>query len=108
MSPSERQARELDETREQKAANCEVLRVISSAPSNLKPVFAPILENAVRISAANFGVISRWDASTLHLIAAHNTPPGLAEFRQRHPSVTTQTGHSSRRFRATLSDRSHK
>jgi hypothetical protein len=49
MSPSERQARELDETREQKAATCEVLRVISSAPSNLKPVFAPILENAVRI-----------------------------------------------------------
>ena len=60
-----------------------MLEVISSSPGDLQPVFATMLENAVRICDATFGNIYRWDGEALHLLAAHNTPPALAEFHRR-------------------------
>jgi GAF domain-containing protein len=44
-----------------------------------------MLENAVRICDATFGNIYRLDGNTLHLVAAHNTPPAFAEARRRSP-----------------------
>ena len=44
-----------------------------------------MLENAVRICDAKFGIIYRWDGEVLHLLAAHNTPPAFAEARRRSP-----------------------
>jgi GAF domain-containing protein len=44
-----------------------------------------MLENAVRICDATFGNIFRCDGDSLHLVAAHNTPPAFAEFRRRSP-----------------------
>jgi GAF domain-containing protein/anti-sigma regulatory factor (Ser/Thr protein kinase) len=81
---------------EQQTATSEVLRVISSSPGDLQPVFASMLENAVRICGANFGNISRWDGSTLHLMAAHNTPPAFAEFRKRSPIRHDSTSVTAR------------
>jgi GAF domain-containing protein len=77
--------RELTESLEQKTATSEVLRVISSSPSDLQPVFAAMLENAARICDAKFGNIYRWDGEHMHLLAAHNTPPALAEARVASP-----------------------
>jgi hypothetical protein len=56
-----RLTRELNEALEQQTATSEVLRVISSSPGALQPVFAAMLENAVRICDATFGFIYRWD-----------------------------------------------
>ncbi len=77
--------RELTESLEQQTATSEVLEVISSSPGDLQPVFAIMLENAVRICDAKFGNIYRWDGEAVHLFAAHNTPPAFAEARRRSP-----------------------
>ena len=77
--------RELSESLEQQTATSEVLQVISSSPGDLQPVFASMLENAVRICDAKFGNIYGWDGSVLHLLAAHNTPPALAAARKNVP-----------------------
>ena len=76
---------DLTEALEQQTATSEVLRVISSSPGDVQPVFATMLENAVRICDATFGNIYRWDGEALHLLAAHNTPPAFAEARRRSP-----------------------
>jgi GAF domain-containing protein len=70
---------------EQQTATSEVLQVISSSPGDLEPVFTTMLEKAAHICDATFGNIFRWDDDTLHLVAAHNTPPAFAEFRRRSP-----------------------
>ena len=76
---------DLTEALEQQTATSEVLQVISSSPGELEPIFAAMLEKAVRICGANFGNIYRWDDETAHLVAAHNTPPAFAEYRRRFP-----------------------
>ena len=76
---------DLSESLEQQTGTSEVLQVISSSPGDLQPVFASMLENAVRICDARFGNIYRWDGDAMHLVATHNTPPALAEARRRSP-----------------------
>ena len=52
-----RLTRELDEALEQQLATSEVLKVISGSPGALETVFQAMLENAVRICGAKFGVL---------------------------------------------------
>ncbi len=80
-----RLTRELNEALEQQTATSEVLQVISRSPGDLEPVFASMLENAVRICDATFGNIYRWDGESLHLLASHNTPPAFVEARRHLP-----------------------
>jgi GAF domain-containing protein len=76
---------ELTESLEQQTATSEVLRVISISPGDLEPVFATMLQNALRICEAAFGNIYRWDGGRGSLVAAYNTPPAFAEARKRSP-----------------------
>ena len=79
----QQRSRELAESLERQTATSEVLQVISSSPGDLQPVFEAMLEKAVRICDAKFGNIYRWDGELMHLLAAHNTPPALAEVRRQ-------------------------
>ena len=76
---------DLSEALEQQTATSEVLQVISSFPGNPQPVFAAMLENAVRICDASFGGLYRWDGDALHLVATHDTPVEFAEYRKKSP-----------------------
>jgi signal transduction histidine kinase len=78
---------DLSDSLEQQTATSDALQVISSSPGELEPVFATILEKAVRICGAHFGNIFQWDGSAFALVATHNTPPAFAEARKRLPYV---------------------
>src|SRR5262249_15555024 len=75
----------LRESLEQQTATSEVLRVISSSPGDLQPVFEAMLANATRICGANFGNLYLRDGEEFHLVAHHNTPAALVEERKRTP-----------------------
>ena len=74
---------DLTESLEQQTATSEVLRVISSSPGELEPVFQTMLESATRICEAKFGTLFLADADAFRAVATHNTPSAYAEARQR-------------------------
>ena len=74
---------ELRQSLEQQTATADVLRVISSSPGELEPVFQAMLDNATRICQAAFGSLFRFDGNVFHLAAQVGTPPELAEFQRR-------------------------
>src|SRR6266702_2151135 len=75
---------ELTESLKQQTATSEVLSIISSSPGELEPVFDAMLENAVRICEAKFGVLFRFDGDTFHAAAWRGVPPAYEEsLRQR-------------------------
>ena len=92
--------RELREAHEQQAATSEVLQVISSSPGDLEPVFAAMLEKAVRICDAKFGSVYRCDADTFRFVAMHNAPAALAE-QTRHSLFRPSAKHYFGRMIAT-------
>ncbi len=91
--------RELNEALEQQAATSEVLRVISSSPGDLQPVFRTILENATRLCGAKFGTLYLFDGHAFHATAFHNAPPAFIEHRKRaplRPGPDTSLGQAAR------------
>jgi signal transduction histidine kinase len=95
----EARTRELDKARdhlaealEQQTATSHVLRVISSSPGELEPVFNAMLENALRICEAKFGTMFRYDGKLLRLAASVAAPPALAEFQRQRGPFLPQAG----------------
>jgi two-component system NtrC family sensor kinase len=73
---------DLSEALEQQTATSEVLKVISGSPSELKPVFDAILENATRICEAKFGTMWLREGEAFRVVALHNAPPAYEERRR--------------------------
>ena len=97
---------ELRQSLEQQTATSEVLQVISSAPGDLEPIFATMLERAARICDAKFAALYRLEGDGLRLTATHDVPPAFAEAQGTvfHPAPggaldavmkTGQTAHLS-------------
>ena len=91
---------ELRESLEQQTATSEVLSVISSSPGELEPVFQAMLENAVRICDAKFGILFRYENEAYDPVALFGLPPVLEEFlRQQRGSFQPIPGSMLDRIR---------
>jgi GAF domain-containing protein len=79
--------KKLAEALEQQTATSEVLRIISSSPGELQPVFRAILLNATNICTAEFGVLHLSEGEAFRTVALHNAPTAYAEAKRREPMV---------------------
>ena len=88
--------RDLIEAREQQTATSEVLKVISSSPTELQSVLDMVGENAARLCDANNAVIFRLDGDVLRHVASYGGIPTTS-----HPSGGTsgKPGHCNRASR---------
>jgi signal transduction histidine kinase len=95
-----RHTTELDEALAREKATSEVLRAISSSAGQLEPVFQAMLENALRICDANFGILHVFDGNNFQLAAQVGVPAELAKFqRQRGSFQPTIRGGLDRMMR---------
>jgi GAF domain-containing protein len=84
--------KELQESLQQQTATSEVLRVISSSPGDLQPVFQALLENATRVCASNFGTMYLREGDAFRTVAMHGAPPAYVEARMREPVFNPGAG----------------
>ena len=78
---------ELAEAREQQAATSEILRVISSSPTDVQPVFDTIVQSAVRLCDGVIGAVNTFDGELTHVAALHNyTPQARAAVQPIQPA----------------------
>ena len=78
---------ELREALQQQTATADVLRVISSSPGQLGPVFQEMLENATRICEASLGSMALREGDGFRRVALYNPPPEFAKFNEREPYI---------------------
>src|SRR6516162_11372465 len=93
----DRQARELEEARQQQAASSRVVHIIGTSPGALTPVFQAITKAAVELCGARFGAVFKMEGDLLHWVADYNliaTQRGLLD--AMYP-MTPNHGHVSGR-----------
>jgi len=77
--------RQLSEALDRQAATDEVLRVIASSPGDLEPIFNAMLENALRICEAKFGMLLRYSDGAFVAQAMPGAPSALVDALLRKP-----------------------
>jgi class 3 adenylate cyclase/putative methionine-R-sulfoxide reductase with GAF domain len=78
---------ELRQSLEQQTATANVLRVISSSPGDLEPVFEAMLQNVVRICDAKFANLALLEGDGFRFVAQHGAPQKYRLAREREPFI---------------------
>jgi GAF domain-containing protein len=90
--------RELTESLEQQTATGEILRVISTSPTDVQPVFDTIVRSATLLCGGMYGSATRFDGELLHLAAGYNYTPevdrALREAFPMRPSPRSMSGRA--------------
>jgi GAF domain-containing protein len=71
--------KKLAEALQQQTATADVLQIISSSPGELQPVFEAMLENALRICEAKFGMLLRYSGGEFVAQVMVGAPPALVD-----------------------------
>src|SRR5438128_325233 len=88
---------DLTEALEQQTATSEILRVISSSPTDVQPVFDAIAEAALRLCGAASSIVTTFDGELTHLSAqADISPEGNDAFRGVYPRRPSRGSASGR------------
>jgi signal transduction histidine kinase/HAMP domain-containing protein len=74
----EERTRDLSEALEQQTATSEILRVISSSPTDLQPVLDAVAENAARVCSASEALIFRVEGDIYRIAARYGSLPVVA------------------------------
>ena len=78
--------RELNEALERQAATAEILRLISSSPTGVQPVFDAIARNFVLLCGSIFGAIYTLDGELVHLSGSYGfSAEQLGALREKYP-----------------------
>jgi len=86
--------RQLREALEQQTATSEVLSVISSSPGELEPVFQALMENAVRLCEAKFGVLYINEGGRFRMAAGAQCAAPVCSGTQQTRLVPSCSGQS--------------
>jgi hypothetical protein len=87
------------EALEQQTATREILRVISSSPTDVQPVFDAIAQTAMRLCGAASSLVTAFDGELLHLCAqAALSPEGTKWVRGVYPRRPSKGFASGRAF----------
>ena len=92
LSELRQRTTDLTESLEQQTATSDVLRVISTSPGDLEPIFQAMLANATRICEARFGTLFRFDGRFLQPVAQVGTPVELIEAQTRRGPLQATPG----------------
>src|SRR5262249_22555236 len=89
LSELRRRTDDLSESLKQQTATADVLKVISSSPGDLRPVFQSVLENATRLCEAKFGTLFLHDGESFRFAADVGAPREYTEFQSRRGPFKT-------------------
>jgi len=78
LTERESRSRDLSESLEQQTATSEILRVISSSPTDLQPVLDALVESAARLCDARDALIFRVHGDRLIVVAQYGSMPSPA------------------------------
>ena len=96
----EARTRDLTESLERQTATAQILRVISSSPTDLQPIFDAITESAVRLCGGAHGAALRVEDGLVHHVGAYGqSPEVLAEIRRHYPRRLDGEGPGLRAIR---------
>src|SRR5262245_11509777 len=82
---------ELRESLQQQTATADVLKVISSSPGALEPVFQAMLGNALHICESKFGIMYKFSDGVFRALSSLGNPPA---YLIEHPHIVSEHPHN--------------